>query len=252
MFFSRLVIVITLLCTSYISPLKLYATPVEIESLDKVINYVRSLRSMGIDGEKIGIILDCHGVITKEEKHHVPHTLKGNILKALEYFRKEKVSVVIATAWDDLDVVVQYAIINLGLGDFFEVTPGKTPLKNFSVGPEGKIQLEGYKNGKIVALRSVFLNSKYFRQKAFALEVAYPGKVFSHIACVDDDSNNLKIFESDFPYTRHYHEGCHLTLFHLRSSESSSYIAPLIAHICFPKCPHNFYRHTPFSEAEYG
>ncbi|MBX9620532.1 MAG: hypothetical protein K2X28_00620 [Alphaproteobacteria bacterium] len=222
MFFSRFFIVIILFFTSYIFPLKLSANPIEIDSLDKVIDHVRSLRSRGISGEKIGIILDCHGVITNEESHHTSHTLKDNILEALKYFHDEKVSVVVATAWDDLDAVVQYAIINLGLGDFFEVTPGKkTLLKYFSVGSEGNTQLEGHRNGKIVALRSIFSINHYFRQKAFALEVVYPGKVFTHIAGVDDDRYNLKIFEHNFLETRHYKDKCNLTLFHLQSSKVS-------------------------------
>lgn len=230
MFFSRLVIVIIFLFTFYILPLRLYAIPVEIESLDKVIEHVRFLRSRGIRGEEIGIIFDCHGVITNEESHHDSHTLKGNILEALKYFREEEVSVVVATAWDDLDVVVQSAIINLGLGDFFDVIPGKkTVLENFSGGSEEKIQLEGRRNGKIVALRSPLLNSKYFRQKAFALEIAYPGKVFSHIAGVDDDRYNLKVFESNFPYTRHHREGCNLTLFHLQALKVSPAFLPSVA-----------------------
>ena len=230
MFFSRLVIIITLLFTSYISPLKLHATPVKIEALDKVINHVRSLRRDGVSGEEIGIILDCHGVITNEDSHHDSHTLKGNILEALKYFREEKVSVVVATAWDDLDVVVQSAIINLGLGDFFDVIPGeKTFLEKFSAGPERKIQLEGRRNGKIVALRFPALKDMYFRQKAFALEIAYPGKVFTHIAGVDDDRGNLKIFEDNFPYTRHYHDECNLTLFYLQSLKTSPAFSPSAA-----------------------
>ncbi|MBY0273239.1 MAG: hypothetical protein K2X02_07565 [Alphaproteobacteria bacterium] len=220
MFLSKVFATVTLLFTLNMNFLPLHADPIPIESIDDVVTHVRILRETGIKAEDIGIILDCHGVVTRETQHATPHTLKDNILGALDYFKKEGISVVIATAWDSLDDVVQNAIVELGLGHFFDVIPyQKSELEDFSVGCEGAIKLRGYKNGRVVALKSVthFDRIRYFRRKVFALEIVYPGKVFSHIYGIDDDSYNLGIIEKDFPSTRHSSEGCSLTLFHLKT-----------------------------------
>lgn len=219
MFLSKVFITVTLLFTLNLNFLPLHAERIPIESIDEVVTHVRSLRETGIKAEDIGIILDCHGVVTREPQHATLHTLKDNILEALNYFKDEGISVVIATAWDSLDDVVQNAIVGLGLGHFFDVTPDqKSELEDFSVGCEGAVKLRGYKNGRVVALKSVtnFDTIRYFRMKAFALEIAYPGRVFSHICGVDDDIRNLSIIEKTFSHTRHSSEGCSLTLFYLK------------------------------------
>ncbi|MBX9786513.1 MAG: HAD family hydrolase [Alphaproteobacteria bacterium] len=218
MFLSKVFIAVTLLFTLNLNFLPLHAERIPIESIDEVVTHVRTLRETGVKAEDIGVILDCHGVVTKETQHATPHTLKDNILEALNYFKEEGISVVIATAWDNLDDVVQNAIVELGLGHFFDVTSHqKSELEDFSAGCEGAVKLRGYKNGRVVALKSVtnFDTIRYFRMKAFALEIAYPGRVFSHICGVDDDICNLSIIEKTFSHTRHSSEGCSLTLFHL-------------------------------------
>ncbi|MDZ4322527.1 MAG: hypothetical protein U1A05_00335 [Alphaproteobacteria bacterium] len=220
MFLLKIFTTVTLLFTLNINFLPLHAEPIPIESIDKVVTHIRSLRETGIKAEDIGIILDCHGVVTRETQHATPHTLKDNILGALNYFKEEGISVVIATAWDNLDDVIQNAIVELGLGDFFDVVPyQKSELEDFSAGCEGATKLRGYKNGRVVALKSVtnFDSIRYFRKKAFALEIVYPGRGFSHICGVDDDNYNLNMIEKDFPSTRHSSEGCSLTLFHLKT-----------------------------------
>ncbi|MBX9621614.1 MAG: HAD family hydrolase [Alphaproteobacteria bacterium] len=222
---SKIFATVTLLFALNINFLPLHADPVPIESIDEVITHVRSLRKTGVKAKDIGIILDCHGVLTRETQHAPVHTLKDNILEALNYFKEEGISVVIATAWDNLDGVVQNAIVELGLGHFFDVIPDqKSELEDFSAGYEGAIKLRGYKNGRVVALKSVtdFDKIPYFRKKIYALEVVYPEKVFSHIYGVDDDSYNLSIIEEDFPSTRLSSEGCSLTLFYLKTPVSDS------------------------------
>jgi hypothetical protein len=230
MFLSKMVVRLFLLFTLCLSSSILYADYIPIIEIEEVETHVRSLRASGVDAKNIGIILDCHGVVTEEEGHSTSHTLKGKIREALTYFQEEGICVVIATAWDKLDEVVQHAIVATGLGHFFDVTPGKkTELEDFAVGPEGTIKLKGHKNGNVVALKNAddfadptYLGKyPYFRQKAFALEATYPGKIFTHIVGADDDTYNLKIFEKrDFPRTRHYSDECNLTLFHLQSSKS--------------------------------
>ncbi|MBY0500675.1 MAG: hypothetical protein K2P93_01570 [Alphaproteobacteria bacterium] len=206
------------ICVSYSI---LHAGPIFITEIDEIVKYVKTLRTSKVDANNIGIILDCHGVITEEDGHRTSHTLKGNIREALAYFQEERIAVVVATAWDNLDEVVQHAIVPTGLGHFFGVIPDKkTELEDFAVGSGGAVKLKGYKNGNIVALKNAFNfeNTQYFRQKAFALEVIYPENIFTHIIGVDDDTNNLKIFETrDFPRTRQHSVGASLTLFHLES-----------------------------------
>lgn len=204
MFLSKVFIRVTLLFILNLNFLPLHAERISIESIDEVVTHVRTLRETGVKAEDIGIILDCHGVITRETQHAPVHTLKDNILEALNHFKEEGISVVIATAWDNFDGVVQNAIIELGLGlgHFFDVIPHqKSELEDFSVGYEGAVKLRGYKNGRVVALKSVtnFDTIRYFRMKAFALEIAYPGKIFSHICGVDDDIGNLSKLKKFFP-----------------------------------------------------
>lgn len=241
MFLSKVFATVTLLFTLNINLLPLHADPIPIESIDDVVTHVHSLRGAGIKAEDIGIILDCHGVVTREAQHATLHTLKDNILGALNYFEKEGIPVVIATAWDNLDDVVQSAVVGLGLDHFFDVIPDqKSKLEDFSVGCEGAIKLRGYKNGRVVALKSVihFDRITYFRKKAFALEIVYPGRVFSHICGVDDDTGNLHIIEKDFPFTRHSSEGCSLTLFHLKTPAADSLPSSSVSGLSSPASQH--------------
>ncbi len=241
MFLSKVFATVTLLLALNLNFLPLHAERIAIESIDEVVTHVRSLRETGVKAEDIGIILDCHGVVTRETQHATPHTLKDNILEALNYFKEEGISVVIATAWNNLDDVVQNAIVELGLGHFFDVIPHqKSELEDFSVGYEGATKLRGYKNGRVVALKSAahFDSIRYFRKKAFALEIVYPGRVFSHICGVDDDSYNLGIIEKDFPFTRHSSEGCSLTLFHLKTPIADSLPSSSVSRLSSPASQH--------------
>lgn len=219
-FLSKMFVKLFFLFNVCVSFSILHAGPIFITEIDEVVKYVKALRTSKMDA-KIGIILDCHGVVTEEDGHRPSHTLKGNIREALAYFQEERIAVVIATAWDNLDEVVQHAIVDTGLGHFFDVIPGKkTELEDFAVGPNRTVKLKGRKNGNVVALKDAanFESTKYFRQKAFALDVIYPEAIFTHIAGVDDDTNNLETFETrDFPRTRQHFEGCILKLFHLVS-----------------------------------
>ncbi|MBY0293022.1 MAG: hypothetical protein K2W92_07035 [Alphaproteobacteria bacterium] len=226
MFLSKLFVNIALLFILCISSSILHADRISITNIDAVVDHVRTLRASGVNAQNIGIILDCHGVVTVEEGHSTSHTLKGNIREALTYFQEEEIPFVIATAWNKLDDVVEHAIVATGLGHFFGVTPDKkTGLEDFVVGPEGAVKLKGHRNGNVVALKNAshfddpeYLSKyPYFRQKAFALEIIFPGRVFKHIAGVDDDEGNLKIFESDFARTHHNAGECSLILFHLKS-----------------------------------
>ena len=227
MFLPKMVVRLFLLFTFCLSSSLLHADYIPIIKIEEVEAHVRSLRASGIEAHNIGIILDCHGVVTEEEGHSTSHTLKGKIREALTYFQEEGICVVIATAWDKLDEVVQHAIVVTGLNHFFGVIPGKkTELEDFAVGPKGTVKLKGHKNGNVIALKNAddFADPThlemypYFRQKAFALEAIYPQKVFTHIVGVDDDKYNLTVFEKrDFPRTRHYSEECNLMLFHLQS-----------------------------------
>lgn len=221
MLLSKIFVKLFFLFIVFVSFSVLHAGPIFITEIDEVVKYVKALRTSKIDAKNIGIILDCHGVVTEEDGHRPSHTLKGNIREALAYFQEERIAVVIATAWDNLDEVVQHAIVATGLGHFFDVIPDKkTELEDFAAGPGRTVKLKGHKNGNVVALKNAtnFENTKYFRQKAFALEVIYPETIFTHIAGVDDDTNNLETFEMrDFPRTRQHSEGCSLKLFHLTS-----------------------------------
>jgi hypothetical protein len=96
MFLSKLLVTIALLFTLNINLLPLHAEFTSIESIDEVVTHVRALREKGIKAEDIGVILDCHGVVTRETQHSTSHTLKDNILDALDYFNKEGISVAIA------------------------------------------------------------------------------------------------------------------------------------------------------------
>lgn len=241
MFLSKVFIRVTLLFILNLNFLPLHAERISIESIDDVVTHVHTLRKTGVDAKDIGVILDCHGVITNEIQHASSHTLKDNILKTLTYFKEEGISVVIATAWDSLDDVVQNAIVGLGLSHFFDVTPDqKSELEDFSVGCEGAVKLRGYKNGRVVALKSVtnFDTIRYFRMKAFALEVAYPERVFTHIYGVDDDNFNLNVIEKTFFLTRHSSDGCSLTLFHLKTPIADSFPSSSVSEFSLPVIQH--------------
>lgn len=202
----------------------LYADPISIESIDKVEECVRTLRTSGIKPGEIGIILDFHGVVTDQPHHKSVLTLKGNIKRVLNYFLEEGVGVTLATAWLNFTEFVE-GVKSLGLSDYFGIDGDlESHSEKYLVGEENSLIVEGYKNGRAVALKYAEDKGRdpFFRQKVHALEVTHPGQVFKYVIAVDDDKGNLKIIESNFPSTVYAGHGCELILFHLTLKEESS------------------------------
>lgn len=177
--------------------------PIPIDSIEEVGKKIKSLRKDGgVKADKICVVFDFHGVIVEQEEHKPPFSLKGNIKNILQYLKDENIPTVVATAWDNFNAVIQEGIEPLGLKDFFDVDPNYTAtLKSFTLGLNS-MNLEGYINGRVVALkykrkREALEEDLYFRQKAFAVEVCYQNNPLKYIIFVDDLEKNLKIFQED-------------------------------------------------------
>lgn len=165
----------------------------------------------GVAPDKIVVVFDFHGVIVEQASHKQFLTLRKRVLETLQYLKNEGISTLIATAWDDFNEVIRdsnRAIFNTALPDdpttlreYFAVDPeGDAPLEKFSLGPDA-MELQGYKNGRIVALKYKDSKDPYFRQKAFAVELIYPEKEFEYILFVDDSKDNHLIFADDYQDT---------------------------------------------------
>ena len=81
--------------------------------------------------------------------------------------------------------------------------------------------MQGYKNGRVVALRKPDDKGKYFRRKAFSPEVCFPERVFRRVLFIEDTLRNLELFEEDFPETIQYEQNNDqkLRLYHFRSPQ---------------------------------
>jgi hypothetical protein len=205
-----------------ISPSLLWADPIPIDSIDEVKEKVSALLKANVDPQHIGVVLDFHGVITKKATHTPNPKLKGNIKEVLEYFRNEKILCVIATAWPQLNDVVQKEIIPLGIAEFFDINESSvipTDPTDFHLGKDN-LRFSGYKNGRATALKYSHIPKQHFAQKAFALECVYPKNAFEYIIFVDDNKHNLETFQNDFEKTIHKGDENfkELILFHLEST----------------------------------
>lgn len=196
-FFYTLIII----CT----PSLVFAGSTTIASLKSVEEKVSSLRKQGIKSKNILVVWDFHGVVTVQKSHKDDLTLNNNILPVLDYLKKRKVPNIIATAWNNFNAVAR-GVTALGLAPYFDVEPDEKPLEKVKLGQKSAIALEGYKNGKVVALRKPDDFSQYFRRKAFASEWCFPNRDFEHIIFVDDSRQNTDAFSKDFKKTIYYDE----------------------------------------------
>lgn len=175
----------------------------KIFSIEEIKNVVRDLREKGKKGRNIIAILDFHGLVVNEEEHSAHLTLKDGIIEILEYFKKEKVLFLVATAWDNFNAVIQDGIVKLGLQDLFDVNPNHTAeLEYFKLGSNKtelkEFNIQGYRNGRVVALKYMWAtHTPYFRQKAYAAELCYPEAEIHYMIFADDSKPNVEIFDED-------------------------------------------------------
>lgn len=201
-------------------PFVVVAEPKVIPSVTNIKEDVSALLEQGVRAEDIVVVWDFHGVITTQQYHGDLLTLNPDILEVLEYLKKERVSQVVATAWDDFSVI-QKGIISLELESYFDVDLTEAPLQDIKLEGKRGVDLKGYKNGRAVALREPDDQDKYFRRKGYAPEVCFPERVFQRVFFIDDTLGNIQIFEKDFKNTIHYNEDNQekLKLYHLKSPQ---------------------------------
>ncbi|MBS0271277.1 MAG: hypothetical protein JSR85_01345 [Proteobacteria bacterium] len=197
--FRAFLYTLLIICTPCLS----LAAPTTITSVKSVEDTVSSLLSTGIKPRDILVVWDFHGVITIEKSQKSHLTLNKDIPEVLNYLQQAKVSNIIATAWDDFNAVAR-SVDSLGLALYFDVDLTEKPLEEVSLGRNGAVALQGYKNGRVVALKKLDDFTRYFRHKAFASEWCFPNRDFKHIIFVDDSPENTKLFEKDFKRTIYY------------------------------------------------
>jgi len=218
MFYLRLFFYATLPASF---PSLVFATPPEtITSLITIKDKVNSLLEQGAESEDIVVVWDCHGVITAQgmPKKGVKMTLSPDVLDVLEYLNIEKIPQIIATAWHD-PYEVQKDLERLQVASYFEAEKvKKKSLKNIALGKNRAMALQGYKIGRLIALRKYeYFPEPFFYKKAFGAEWCFPENNFKHIIFVDDNERNLRAFEEDFKETIYYNDKKDmkkLTLYH--------------------------------------
>ena len=191
---------------------------IEITKINSIKDFENKIRFLldekKIKPEVICVCFDFHGFIVNETKHKPPLTLKENAKETLQYLKDKNIPFFIATAWDKFNDVIQEGIIKLELADLFDVeTEHTAALEDFTLGYRQERYLEGYKNGRVIALKYKTSDNKinvdenaddiYFLQKAYGIQLIYPKKFFEYIVAGDDSKMNLEIFAEDTNYIPH-------------------------------------------------
>ena len=177
-----------------------------IESVRSIKHRVHHLRKQGVAPEDIVVVWDFHGVLTKQATPEADMNLNPDVMHVLQYLHERNISQIIATAWRDPAKVGQDLFL-LKLDQYFDIKNMENDsihLKKVHLGKKPPVALEGYKNGKLIALRKRQDFGVYFPNKAFGIEWCYPQKEFKHIFFIDDNIDNLNIFKSDFKETTPY------------------------------------------------
>lgn len=210
-----------------------------IESVRSIKYRVHRLHhKKGVPFENIAVVWDFHGVLTKQEKPEAVMTLNPDVIHVLQYLHERNVSQLVATAWS-APSNVKHDLFHLELGQYFDIENKKNDsvyLKKLHLGKNHHIALEGYKNGRLIALRKQKSFGVYFPNKAFGIEWCYPQNEFKHILFIDDNIDNLNIFKSDFKETSPYKKKAKLRLYHLKSLPQK------------PKTAHNLHSRKPSGE----
>src|SRR3990167_2507238 len=199
MVFLKKFIPILLVFAFFAASQDLKAQWTQIDDFEPIQKQILQLKEKNIAPKDIGVILDFHGVMTDESNQSNPVKLQQGIMDFLGFLEDQQVSYAVATAWKDFDKFIQ-DIIELGLGEKLNVT--KDTSESIKKKTSKGSTLAGFKNGKAYALRKG-LSTNQYPQKVFALEVAFPDRIFNHVIIVDDEKNNFKTFSQDFPYTRY-------------------------------------------------
>lgn len=223
MVLAKRLILLSFICSFFVYSLPSWAM-VDIYSIEDVTNKVHSLLQEKVKPEEICIVFDYHGVIVEQETHTPPLHLKGAIKETLEDLREKKIPSLVATAWPNFDAVIQGSIVLLGLQGFFDVDPTyNSQLKHFKVSNK-EVKIIGYQNGRVFALKDANSSGLYFRQKAYAVELAYPQNTFKYILFVDDSPVNLNIFLEDSFYIKSTENDCftQLILYNLKSRKKET------------------------------
>jgi hypothetical protein len=196
-------------------PCTLNADPTPISSIEDFWNVIKAKREAGIEAKDICVVLDFHGFLTNQHFQEDFMTFRPKAKECIEYLKHENISFVIATGWNKFDEVIKSPVLKpiketLGIN-----TEQKTPLREFMLGNGKENKVEGYVNGCFVALRyhrsmakvlleqNITINETFFFQKAFAPEVVFGERQFTHMLFGDDNPGNHKIFEKDLPRTIH-------------------------------------------------
>lgn len=177
---------------------------IKITSLKTLVDKIKALRAQGVQAKDICVGFDFHGVLVKETEHQENLTLNEGTIDTLQFLEGEGILPFVATAWNIFDDVINDGFNdnyedkskNLGLQAFFDVTPGKTESKYYTLGPDKK-ELVGFKNGRVVSLKYAWSSDVYYRRKAYAIDLIYPDYPFQYIFFVDDSESNLKFFQED-------------------------------------------------------
>lgn len=166
-----------------------------------------------IPPKNLCVILDFHGVWVNQQSHKLPLTLKEGIIEILDYLQEKKVPYLVATAWDNFNEVIRDGSDVIDLQKYCNVTPNQVAeSKKYFLGPYKKTELEGYRNGNVVALRYPLTEEEtqkeqakeehfYYEQKAFGPELVFPQNKITHLFFVDDSQYNFEVFRQDLPNT---------------------------------------------------
>lgn len=189
-----------------------------IESVRSIKHRVHHLRKQGVAPEEMVVVWDFHGVLTKQSTPGADINLNPDVIHVLQYLYERRIPQLIATAWKAPSKVGQ-DLFHLKLNQYFDIKNIEDDgihLKKIHLGKNPRVALEGYKNGRLIALRKRQDFGVYFPNKAFGVEWCYPQNEFKHILFIDDSIDNLRLFKSNFKKTVHYEKNAKLSLYHLK------------------------------------
>lgn len=94
---------------------------VSMSSLKAIQNKIQGVLEAGLLPEKLGVIIDFHGVIVREIFHNPPLSLNPEAKEFLAYLKRSKIPFVVATAWDNFDEVLRDGVLSLELAELLDV-----------------------------------------------------------------------------------------------------------------------------------
>ena len=169
--------------------------------------YTAGILAMGIEPQKILLVLDNNGTITKDPSPALYEKPRGNAVQYIEEMIKIGVHIVVSSAWDEFERTIS-SLNDLGLHSTLSVDNDDKEAIDciYTTGQH----ISGYKQGKVCSIKYTYEGSylcshaeqdyQYYRLKALAPFFVYSEediKNYQYVLFADDSIDNIIIFNNE-------------------------------------------------------